>query len=515
MNRIIITLCLAFAAMLSTGCKKYLKETSQDELTPETTSSLSELLAKEGYPYIGTSITSPSGYSFCNYLNWMDDDVHIQNYSLNTTNLVPYSKPYYAWSDNMYVESAAGAWTQGANNPYQNLYNRIRGCNAVMDMLPDVSGTDADKDQIMGEALTLRAWYYFMLVNLYGWPYNDSTHPNSSSPGVPLLTRGDISDAAIPRSTVKQVYDFMTADIEKAISLLEKKRTMSTLFRINYRSAWLLASRIYLFMEQWDKVLAYTNKLIGEYPIITDLNTLKVPVTQALSFLNNINFIDPSTSEMLFLSCAARGGDWASMNVGASPIVVLASAELTNIYETNDMRFGVYNSTNPPPNFYLTRQSGYYMHSKYYVNGVAGRCFRMSEAYVNRAEAIIRMAIQGNGSASLQAAIDDLNYLRAKRFKVGSANAAVTLASFGNDPRQVLQFCMTERRREFCFEEFRWFDLRRYGMPSIVHTFNYNEPSGTSPNPIETYTLQKGSNRYVMKIPQNAMDANPALVQNP
>src|SRR5689334_10143668 len=92
MNRIIyIALCLVLVAGLCTGCKKYLKETSQDELTPTTTAALSELLAKEGYPYISTSINTGNGYSFCNYLNWMDDDVHMQNYSLNTVNLTPFA----------------------------------------------------------------------------------------------------------------------------------------------------------------------------------------------------------------------------------------------------------------------------------------------------------------------------------------------------------------------------------------------------------------------------------------
>jgi hypothetical protein len=53
-------------------------------------------------------------------------------------------------------------------------------------------------------------------------------------------------------------------------------------------------------------------------------------------------------------------------------------------------------------------------------------------------------------------------------------------------------------------------------MPSIVHTFNPNEPDVTnSALPVETYTLPQGSNRYVMKIPQTAIDANPALIQNP
>jgi hypothetical protein len=140
----------------------------------------------------------------------------------------------------------------------------------------------------------------------------------------------------------------------------------------------------------------------------------------------------------------------------------------------------------------------------------------MAEAYVNRAEAYVRNAIKNGDASLLQKTLDDLNALRIKRFKTGAANATVLLSSLNNDPQQVLQFCLNERRREFTFEEFRWFDLRRYGMPSIEHTFNPNEPIVTNAAlPVETYTLPQGSNRYVMKFPANAIEANTALEQNP
>ena len=509
-----ITISLSLAALLLfTGCRKFLKEASQDEMTPTTTTSINELLAKEGYPYVATGATASDGYSLCNFLNLMDDDMHMQNYSTGQNN---YVKPFYKWSDNVYEEAAAGSAPGGALNPYQNLYNRIRGCNVVMDMLPDVSGPEAEKEQIKGEALVLRAYYYLMLVNLYGRPYNDAVHDKNSSLGVPILSKGDISDAAIARSTVKQVYDLITADIENAVLLLEKRKSISTVYRINYRSAWLLASRIYLYMEQWDKVIGYTNKLIGEYPLLTDLNLWTLPVSQPSTGTKNASFLDPANVEMLFMFSGLRGGDLTIINTG-NAYTCIASTDLTSQFEANDMRFGVYNSTNPLPNFFLNRLNGFYTNSKVYQsNGLACRSFRMAEAYVNRAEAYIRTAIQGGDAEGLQKALDDLNALRVKRFKSGASNAIVSLASLNSDPQQVLRFCLTERRREFSFEELRWFDLRRYGMPSIVHTYNPNEPFLLNAAlPVESYTLPQGSDRYVMKIPQNALDANPALIQNP
>jgi hypothetical protein len=516
MNRTrIITILSAAAILLLSGCRKFLKERSQDEMTPTTIASLNEIMAREGYPYINTSSSAYDGYALCEYLNWLDDDVKLLN-ERNQSGLVDYVKPFYAWSDNMYQESAtAGYWTPGGKNPYQILYNRIRGCNVVMDLLPEVSGSAEEKEQLQGEALTLRAYYYFMLVNLYAWPYNDPVHDKSSSAGVPIIRSGGISDQPVGRSTVKEVYDFIAADIEKASSLLEKQKSITTPYRINYRSAWLLASRIYLHMEEWDNVIVYADKLIGNYPIVTDLNTWKVP-TQGLNSNStaNANFIDPANTEVLFLFSGVKNGDLHWNGSGSLSLwSIIASPDLISIYEPNDMRFGMYSATNPQPNFFLNYLSSYYMASK--LNGAAraGRCFRMSEAYVNRAEAYIRKAISGGDASLLQKALDDLNFLRVKRFKAGAANAVVTLANFSNDPKQVLNFYKAERRREFCFEEFRWFDLRRYGMPEIVHVFNPNEPKDLM-MPVQTYILPQGSKRYLMKIPSNIIEANPALIQN-
>lgn len=513
MNSNIITTFSLITLLTLSGCKKYLKEASQDELTPTSAASLNELLAKEGYPYVATGATASDGYSLCNYLNLMDDDMHLQNLTTSTS-LMTYIKPFYLWSDNVYEQAALGI-AGGANNPYQNLYNRIRGCNVVMDMLPDVSGTETEKEQIKGEALVLRAYYYLMLVNLYGWPYNDAVHDKNTSLGVPIIRNGNISDEAVRRSTVKQVYDLITDDIETAIALLEKQKKISTVYRINYRTAWLLASRIYLYMEEWDKVIDYTGRLLAEYPILADLNSRTLPVAQVYNGTKNASFIEPTNTEMLFLFSNLRGGDWSVLNIGNYSCI--ASTQLISLYETDDMRFGFWNTTNPAPNYFLTRLNGFYMNSKMYQsNGVAGRCFRMAEAYVNRAEAYVRTAIKNSDASLLQKCLDDLSALRIKRFKTGSANATVSLASLNNDAQNVLQFCLNERRREFTFEEFRWFDLRRYGMPSIEHTFNINEPFVTNAaQPVESYTLPQGSNRYVMKFPANAIEANTALEQNP
>ena len=63
-----------------------------------------------------------------------------------------------------------------------------------------------------------------------------------------------------------------------------------------------------------------------------------------------------------------------------------------------------------------------------------------------------------------------------------------------SEGEQLVSFIRDERRRELCFENHRWFDLRRYGMEEIKHTW-YD----TSGEPIE-YILEKKMTRIYTSI---------------
>ena len=74
----------------------------------------------------------------------------------------------------------------------------------------------------------------------------------------------------------------------------------------------------------------------------------------------------------------------------------------------------------------------------------------------------------------------------------------------------MLQMCREERRRELFREELhRWFDLRRYGMPAIEHIYR---PSVTT---TQVFRLEARDPMYVMSIPDDVLNRNPALLQNP
>ena len=86
------------------------------------------------------------------------------------------------------------------------------------------------------------------------------------------------------------------------------------------------------------------------------------------------------------------------------------------------------------------------------------RGMRVAEAYLNRAEANIRLFLE-NGNENLRiSALTDLNYLREHRFRQPYEDVNIT------DGQTLLEFCLDERRKELAFDDHRWFDLRRYAV---------------------------------------------------
>lgn len=121
---------------------------------------------------------------------------------------------------------------------------------------------------------------------------------------------------------------------------------------------------------------------------------------------------------------------------------------------------------------------------------------RISEAYLNRAEAYAQQKKKTE-------ALADLNKLRRYRIE-GYEDADIA------DEATLLDEIRVERRLELCFDEHRWFDLRRYGMPSISHKYKVTEFE-----PWVIYTLQEKDPLYTIPIPRVAFDNNGRLEQNP
>lgn len=472
---------LLLAATLS-SCGDFLEETSQDEFKPETIEDYQEILNGVGYSL--TTTIDPITHVLTDDYQGADlSNYAYAQYYYTEANLA--YKDVYTWQPNVCQLLEDKDLDATYYKSYQNLYSLIMVCNTVLDGLSDATGTATELARTRGEALALRAYYYWYLVNLYALPYNMAGTTPDQLAGVPLVLTSDIRDEGPSRNSVAEVYAQICQDIEEACTLLkEAKDAKTSNFRVNHTAAHLFASRVYLYMEQWDKVISHADKALESAPKLQDLNNFTL--NNAYGYATN-SLLSASYQENIFI-----GGNSTKIQTAASLIMV--SDDLYEQFTADDKRLSSYLITSF---MYDTHRDG--------KQGISERGFawRTAELYLNRAEAYAEQFAAGDNAAGAKA-VSDLNTLRKNRIATASyADYQLTTAD------DLLTFVRAERRRELCFENpHRWFDLRRYGMPELKHVWFDLQGNKT------TFTLEKNDAGYALPIPNEALESNRNLQQN-
>lgn len=464
---------ILFIAAIMTGCGDFLEEESQSEVIPKTTSDFSELLIGNGYP-------DGSGPNL-GILYMLDDDCEMDLVTRNwdgsdgisgNTTTVRYSS-YYQWQPTMCdVDGEGENWnTTISSTFYSYFYKKIMGCNAVLDLIDEALGTQEDRDRIKAEALAVRSYLYFQLVNIFGEPYNY----NKSALGVPLKLNSNLSDESIPRATVQEVYEnVIVPGLVEAARLLDPQPIMRKNYRINQPAIHIILSRVYLFMERYEECIAEANKAIAQGAYLSNIIT----EGYASSSLDRFAYANP---EVEWLT-----GSETYFNTVVNYYRPGMCSAFRALWDwDNDVRVDM---------FGLRLANSWDMIAKPSGSINLSQSIRGSEAYMNRMEA---EALSGNSASAL----NDLNLFRRNRIR---NYVDETLSGDA-----LLTAIRTERRKEYCFEGFRWFDLRRYGMPEITHL--YRAEAG---GPLFKYTLKEKDPMYTIPFPSILFEKNTALIQN-
>ena len=374
-----------------------------------------------------------------------------------------------------------------------------------------MDGDEMEREHLKGEAYTLRGFYYFMLVNFFGMPYNFGDPQQNL--GVPLKLDSGVTDDRLARNSVAECYEQIERDLLRGTELMRRNASEQSLqiTRLGYLAGYALLSRMYLYMEDYDKALAYADSVLAENPELLDLN---------LSTSNNVYY--SSSPEAIWVSVETYGDFNTGGRMPYTPSESLLAVYGEDIDGQNDLRDD-YNHTDgftTVASSFLRQgrlsnaETGAYEYwvsyimkgsfvttTNYYNAGV-----RVAELYLNRAEVLARRYAETGNTEDGEAALAALNTLRRNRFATGYVDKQ--LSDFA-DGEALLDFCLRERRRELCAEgNHRWFDLRRLGMPSITHV--YVDDSGYETE----HVLQAGDSRYALPIPEEVIRKNSNLVQN-
>ncbi|SIQ61605.1 SusD family protein [Chryseobacterium sp. RU37D] len=444
-------------------------------------------------------------------------------------------------------------------------YKAIIGCNKIITRF--AQGKDADTDQLIGENYFLRAYVYFSLVNMFGRPYNQGP----ANLGVPLKTSDDVNDLP-PRATVGAVYDQVISDLKKAEQLMtiNKPNIYAT-----KEAAQALLSRVYLYMENNDQAIEYANKVInsGKFSLLSKtelpLYSTKTPEINAetifafkfnkdgdytdgwesigsmystiqnvgwgemypsSSYLDLINqhpedarlkFISPKyASPQVPVAYWVQKGTNASGGINYNYIFQKTFQQNGNTYFTMDnVNYQVYTEVTPDKtNYYFINSSGakVYIYLDYDIEKRNGypkffvlKCslqegvpqlwsplvVRLAEMYLNRAEAYAK---KGNTTSALA----DVNVIRTR--------AGIPTYTSVPAGQTLLNVVLDERRLELAFEGHRRNDVYRNKL-DMNRQYPGSHLNGTNP----FYTIPYTHNRVVEYIPEQQIQIQPNLIQNP
>lgn len=500
-KRILVIVSILFTLV---SCADFLKPTSENEFVPTTIQDLDEMLLYETYARTLTT-TNP-------FFDLLTDDAAVVRFGGTESNLLSSVrlasiKAVFTWQPNIYRAFEEDHLYESQYDAYSSCYSKILGCNAVMDYIGTVEGKEEARIMLTAEALALRAFWYFQLVNIYGQPY--SYDPDAL--GVPLHLQSKVSSASIPRNTVKEVYDQVLKDLkasEKEFLSLPVEKQWRPNLRVSLPFVHLMLSRVYLYMEDWQNASLYASKVIenGNFSLIDKGGFPSAGSYMYFHYYNNPEVIWPFSNSAFFSEF--MDPYMIDISKGGKVSFVVADASLLNLFDDKDIRKTHYlvpdkRSTNYKAFGKLALQGG---DNSPDSNNKFARSLRLSEAYLNKAEAEAMMFLEGMGEEHKTEAVNLLKIMWSKKIdEVPSSYLDDRTAA------SLVKTVRNERRRELCFEDHRWFDLRRQGMPKINHKWMGDH----SDSQVTTYELTKNDPMYTLQIPENVMVRNDKLIQNP
>jgi hypothetical protein len=405
------------------------------------------------------------------------------------------------WYDNGdWLAYSRHTWT-AQHGPINNMWGFIFGNIAqVNQLIPVVSANKAAVDELRA----IRAFYYFMAIDAFG--------------NVPIVTDNTSSAATKTRA---EVYAFIESELTAAIPSLPAGKAYS---RMNQDAATMLLAKLYLNAgvykgtPEWQKAYDAINKVISSknaYSLAaTTLTSFSTQNQSSSEAIFNIPYDSFLAGGMNFQMRTLHYANQQTYGLGNAPWNGFCTlADFYNSFDSKDARSQMWiagqqysasgaklldaknqplsfiadfpkdQMTDADPEFQVAGvRSQKYQIQRNNPNGDQDNdfvFFRLADAILIKAEAAFRLGKTAE-------ALTDVNTIRTRSLvePLKDITAADILA---------------ERGREFAWEGWRRNDMIRFGTFSTARKF----------------MAKTDKTRELFPIPQQRIDANPLLKQNP
>ncbi len=384
---------------------------------------------------------------------------------------------------------------------WRSLYSAIAKANNVIEKAPlveDKAYREGRMNEIIGEALFLRAYHYYHLVTMWS--------------GVPIVINTAVSakpeDLAVTRSTSEEVYTQILKDLDLAISYLPDTHSnnIETKIRATSGAANALAAKVCLQRPTPNPTaaLAYITKvenssanyeLLDTYDHLFDGNheynaesIFEIPyVTQVESNLRSQVLLPPSLT----------GDSWRKFITPSHDLVDAFQAEGDNIRLNSSILFESVNWIDE----YWGNLQGSSVPFVYKWRTAGGWSSENNHIFIRYADIVLLKAEALNRLSRLSEAAVEVNKIRSR------VNLPNLSASDISSTEALKDAILKERRLELAFEGERWNDLVRNGV--IISTMNNLKETDLRTGGFVNYNMTQ--EKLIVPIPQTEMDLNPKL----
>jgi len=430
-----------------------------------------------------------------------------------------------ALSDNGRATNRSGRLTPEAQNnsgahfnTWQVAYQGINSVNLILEAIPNIVLTNAEKARYEGEAKFLRALFYFDLVKIYAY-IPGAVVTAQDRGGVPMPVKGFVQlDSAVKylpaRPTVASNYAQIISDLTDANAKLLTVGTSTPQFPYvaTKQAAQALLARVQLYNRNYSEAKRWADSVIARQSASTYI--LSDSQTYVQNWRNPTN--RESIFEVRFASVAEGLGvneslhtTYTTLKTPGDSLTVLGTSDLVpsntllsalgiTVINNGTTSAAVTARTRDVRNLLfergVNRNSVAYVETTKFLgkNGFPNLdnvpVIRVAEMYLIRAEA---QATTGSTVFNETAALADVNVIRVAR-RLPAATGLTGSALFNE--------IMLQRRIEFAFEGHRFFDLKRLGLDLLKGPHYLDVP-------FTDY-------RILPAILQREIDGNPNLKQN-
>lgn len=390
------------------------------------------------------------------------------------------------WQYNSTQNISNGIW----NSAYNNIYSANRIIQKAESF--DLSGDEQLlQQQIIAEALAIRAYHFFELVRFFSPSYDPSSPSGYLVLEALAFDADNIQD--FPRNTVGEMISQVNSDIDEAKSLIDGE---TNVFRFSETALKALESRVNLYVN--------TPESLNEAIVLTTEILQQKPLADSASYVGMFRE-DIASSEVIFKADRDLNDGFIGNNfrAGNGDIYVSMSYELAGLLGSSDVRNLVLIDRETEITDETVASEGEYVVGKYIGRDESFPglhdliIFRSSEMLLIRAEAYAKLT-------RLQEAQDDIEDIRAVR---GSLRATPEYV----DEATALDDILLERRLELAYEGHRFLDLKRFNLPVDRSAQDAQINRGNALLPADNF-------RFTMPIPQQEIDRNEGISegnQNP